>query len=312
MSDAVVSQTSQAPPACLVLLSSGTEFEPAQVGRRFVLSPEGTVVGNQPVAEIPLASSPQVPRSVRFYYDDDRLWHLENHHVARESRVLINSMISHECTVSNGDLVQIGDAVLKFLEGEQATSDLHEALFQRIEQERKRAETDALTNSSNRLVLERCLDLEVQRSKLYNHPLSVIVLDIDYFRNINHEFGHPGGDLALTRLAAAIQEHTRSMDTFARWGGEEFVILLPMTSTEQAMTFAERIRTIVENLAIPFEHRTIRFTASLGVATLRPDGSPASLLAEADALLFQAKDAGRNRVVGPTNPIETPNHHAPN
>jgi diguanylate cyclase (GGDEF)-like protein len=124
--------------------------------------------------------------------------------------------------------------------------------------------------------------------------------DIDHFKRINDTWGHQTGDRALIEVSTFLRSAVRQdIDWVARYGGEEFLIVLPETSTTAAATFAERLRGNLENLHIGNDGRTIRVTASFGLATLRTDNdeAPHALLGRADALLYKAKQSGRNRIV---------------
>lgn len=160
---------------------------------------------------------------------------------------------------------------------------------------------DGLTGISNRRQFDRVYQKEWQRMQRYCKPLSVALLDIDYFKNYNDNYGHLGGDECLKLVAKTLRKFTkRSSDLVARYGGEEFVLLLPDTSLDAAVQLAERCRDAVRELKIPHEYsRTDScITISAGVTSVVPNPSlsPNSLLSEADALLYLAKRNGRNRV----------------
>ena len=160
------------------------------------------------------------------------------------------------------------------------------------------ARTDELTQAFNRRHFLQELEKEVDRSKRYKRPLSVLVLDLDYFKDVNDTYGHASGDAVLQALSAACSSILRTEDVFARMGGEEFGILFPETGLEEAVQVAERIRKLVQHLKVTAENgATIRFTASLGVTSLQEDDqSLESLLQRADRALYAAKESGRNRV----------------
>lgn len=159
--------------------------------------------------------------------------------------------------------------------------------------------TDGLTGLFNARYFYERLEIEISRARRYGHPLSLFMLDIDYFKRFNDTYGHLGGDDALRRLALLIRGESRDTDTVARYGGEEFSIILPETGTEQAMTLAERIRNAVEGAKVspgPGEDR-IPLTVSIGIATL-PEGMAVAedLVRLADKALYRAKESGRNMV----------------
>lgn len=153
--------------------------------------------------------------------------------------------------------------------------------------------TDALTGVRNRAAFDCRLGEEVDRSGRYQSPLSLLMIDVDHFKEYNDEFGHPAGDEALKQLGEILNGASRPTDYVARYGGEEFVVLLAATSDDGARIAAERLRQAVENAQFP--HRPV--TISVGVATLAtPVGKPEVLVAAADEALYAAKERGRNRV----------------
>jgi diguanylate cyclase (GGDEF)-like protein len=160
------------------------------------------------------------------------------------------------------------------------------------------AETDALTGLSNRRHFLAVAAEKFEPARSLGVPLSLLMVDIDYFKHINDTHGHAAGDQALRLLAATLKESTRKADCVARLGGEEFAILLPDATIAVAHDIAERICKHVATLAIlDGEGRRFGFTVSIGLAKLAPsDAEPQELLARADAALYRAKRAGRNRV----------------
>ena len=159
-----------------------------------------------------------------------------------------------------------------------------------------RAATDPLTKLPNARSVQEALIRMVAQSTRTGAPLSAIVLDLDHFKALNDRHGHQAGDEVLLRVGTTLRHGVRTSDFAGRWGGEEFVVLLPDTDHAGALQLAETIRASLEGLKVPGV--TAHITASLGVATL-PDHAPdgASLIRAADRALYAAKAAGRNRVV---------------
>jgi len=156
---------------------------------------------------------------------------------------------------------------------------------------------DALTGLLNRRAFEEALDAEVQRSRRLGEPFSVLMLDADHFKDINDRDGHAAGDRALQHLGTLLAAHMRDIDRVGRYGGEEFVVLLPGTGQHDALVTAERLREKVQGLPPRWQERALPLTVSIGVSEWRADEDDvASLLARADAALYQAKEAGRNCV----------------
>ena len=160
---------------------------------------------------------------------------------------------------------------------------------------------DQLTGVTNRRGYDLTVESEWNRARRTRTPLSLIMLDIDFFKNYNDNYGHPAGDECLKRVAMALNSKiVRAGDVVARYGGEEFVVILPGSNKEAAATLAELLRQAVESLNI--EHKvskaTDHVTVSLGVATTATnhDGNYKALLLEADTAMYEAKKAGRNQV----------------
>lgn len=160
---------------------------------------------------------------------------------------------------------------------------------------------DGLTKVPNRRHFDDSLDNEMQRALRTQHPLSLLMIDVDYFKPFNDHYGHGVGDTCLIRIAQAMQSQvSRPMDLLARYGGEEFVVLLPGTGLEGASTVAESLRRTVAALQIPHALSAVatHVTVSIGVASLAQSGpkSTSDLLRLADQALYRAKQAGRNQV----------------
>jgi two-component system cell cycle response regulator len=157
--------------------------------------------------------------------------------------------------------------------------------------------TDPLTGCLNRRTLEPRLLEEIERAQRYQRPFSVICLDLDHFKRINDRYGHAGGDAVLCATAEHLRRDTRArLDWMVRLGGEEFLLVQPETVLATALRNAERLRELLETTPVLFEGQQIALTASFGVAQWQPDQGTSDLLQQADALLYQAKTAGRNRV----------------
>ena len=161
----------------------------------------------------------------------------------------------------------------------------------------KQANTDNLTGLFNRHKGWEILEHEITRATRYHRPMSIILLDIDSFKNINDTYGHLAGDQILRAVADIARETVRTVDNPVRWGGEEFVILLPDTELDAALQVAERLRESIAQAVIRFADEELHITASLGVAA--KDGNTPdieTLLARADQAMYIAKYLGRNRV----------------
>ncbi|MDO8735773.1 MAG: diguanylate cyclase [Thermoleophilia bacterium] len=157
----------------------------------------------------------------------------------------------------------------------------------------QQATTDALTGIANRRRFDDALIKEISRAGRHSEPLSVVMLDIDHFKAVNDTYGHHVGDLVLTKLAQLVSALLRDEDLFARWGGEEFVVLLPQTPLAAGAEMAERLRRAVENDGFS---SVDKLTCSFGVTSLGPDDDEKSLMERTDQALYKAKESGRNCV----------------
>lgn len=155
--------------------------------------------------------------------------------------------------------------------------------------------TDRLTGLYNRLYLDETLEREIRRAGRYDHAFSVVLIDIDHFKQINDSYGHPVGDRVLATLARLMEGCTRETDVVGRWGGEEFLIVCPHTDLEGAMTLAENLRAEVECTVFP---SIGKLTISLGIGDYRAGDHANDLVARVDMALYRAKANGRNRVEG--------------
>jgi two-component system, cell cycle response regulator len=182
------------------------------------------------------------------------------------------------------------------LQGEAAFKNL--LLFEEV---KSLAIRDGLTGLYNHRYFWEMLNQQVGQSRRYGWPLSMLFLDIDDFKVINDTLGHTQGDVVLKSLAGYIAGRVRQADLLCRYGGEEFVVLLPQTPREHAMILAERLREGVEGTPIPLMEREVMITVSIGVAALKPDMDGAALVGAADAALYRAKHRGKNRVAGPAD-----------
>lgn len=187
---------------------------------------------------------------------------------------------------------------------EEEVAELNRLLSEQNEMLQKLATTDALTGLANRRVLIVTGEGEFRRGTRQEHPLSLLIFDIDHFKGVNDSWGHPAGDAVLRAVANLCRSSFRQgADVAARIGGEEFAILMPATSHEEAMQVAGRLCQSIADLRVDIgDGVTVSCTVSIGVATVLPENMPATdfdtLLVRADRALYRAKDGGRNRVMG--------------
>jgi len=156
------------------------------------------------------------------------------------------------------------------------------------------SQSDALTGLRNRHDFDVLHERELERSRRHGKALSVVLLDVDFFKRVNDEMGHPAGDRVLQEVAGLLKQGARSIDHVIRWGGEEFLLLCPDTSAEQAKSLAERLLQAARQHDFGLGRAV---TLSAGVATLEPQDVPGGMFKQVDSALYQAKKTGRDRVV---------------
>ena len=170
-------------------------------------------------------------------------------------------------------------------------------IFRLGRQLRHAATHDSLTGLLNRAAMQEQLARETRRASRSRRPFSVIMLDIDHFKRVNDDLGHAAGDHVLEALAGQMSRRLRSTDSASRWGGEEFLVLLPDTDGDMAVSVAEQLRRVVSQSDIRWHQEGIALTISAGVAAWSgPEDSPTGLVDRADEALYEAKRAGRDRV----------------
>jgi diguanylate cyclase (GGDEF)-like protein len=210
----------------------------------------------------------------------------------------VNGKRVERCTIRNGDTVQLGPRVsFRF---SVATADEERVLTQLYESSVR----DPLTRAFNRQYFNNRIKSEIAFAIRHETDLALALLDIDFFKKINDNYGHLTGDEVLKGVTATLGEALRTEDVLVRYGGEEFVVLLRGIPLDKAGRAAERLRRAVERHPIQHDERLVSVTISLGVSTLEccAEANPEELIAIADRRLYAAKEAGRNRVVATDEP----------
>lgn len=199
-----------------------------------------------------------------------------------EGRVI--GVLDLETTIS-GFFDENRQALIQSLADQVSLALYNSMLYERTQE---LAITDSLTGLFNRRTMYQQMEREIQRSRRFLHPLSLMMIDIDGFKRFNDEHGHLAGDEGLVRLSALIKSNVRDVDLTYRFGGEEFIVLIPETTLEGAIRFAERLRQLIQEV--------LSFTVSIGVAQYTPNETAEAWLARVDWALYQAKKEGKDRV----------------
>lgn len=179
----------------------------------------------------------------------------------------------------------------------QLLSEEQERLIEELEDAERRASTDALTRAWNKAMIKEILDRELGRALREDEPISLCMLDIDHFKQVNDQYGHPVGDQVLAEVARRIRQSIRPYDGLGRYGGEEFMIVFVESDLEEAQEIAERVRKGIAADLVEAKEWDVDVTVSLGVTTLMKHDNRDQMIGRADELLYEAKEDGRNRVV---------------
>jgi len=200
---------------------------------------------------------------------------------------------------SRADLVAKNNELESMQKKLQDTNEmLEQRVYERTQQLEKMATTDGLTGVPNRAELMKILSVELGRARRYSKPLCVVMIDLDNFKLINDTYGHLAGDDVIVSAATTVKELCRASDSVGRYGGEEFLLVLPETNAGDAMVLAERIREqMSQRKLVNLDDKKVTYTCSIGVAQLTEDLDQQTLLDAADKALYRAKHDGRNKVV---------------
>jgi two-component system cell cycle response regulator len=259
------------------------------MGTRYALSDSPMVLGRGNDCDIRINDHSVSRRHARIQPGADGYYAVD---LQSTNGTFVNDVPASICKLKDGDYLRVGNCIYRFLAGGNVEAEYHEEIY-------RLTIIDALTDIHNKRYLLEFLDRELSRSARYTRPLALILFDIDRFKSVNDEMGHLGGDFTLRELAACVKGSIRKEELFARYGGEEFVVVLPETMRENALTVAERLRQLIERHTFQYEGKSYQVTISLGVAATTGEQAltPHDLLRHADEKLYEAKNAGRNRVV---------------
>jgi diguanylate cyclase (GGDEF)-like protein len=272
--------------SCLVVLHAPVDTE---LGRRYALDKDVMTIGRGRDNDIVLPSDCVSRQHARIERRGEAMYIVD---LASTNGTFINEERKpiRERRLARGDQLRVGDRIFKHLTGADIELQYHDIIF-------RMAVTDGLTNLANRKQLDTILNDEIPRARRYGRDLSVLMLDVDHFKNINDTFGHLAGDCVLSALASMLQKRLRPNDKLGRYGGEEFCAILPETALASATHIAEDLRVLVASHPFVADEKVIEVTISAGVATLEDGMERTDLYKRADEKLYAAKRAGRNRVM---------------
>jgi diguanylate cyclase (GGDEF)-like protein len=203
-----------------------------------------------------------------------------------------DDIVDEEGRLRHGDQLKVGRTILKFIIGDDVEVQYHEEIYRLMT-------TDGLTQLNNKRYFDEVLDKEVARAKRYKRTFSLLVFDIDHFKEINDRFGHLAGDAILRQLGAVLKGRLRVNDVLARIGGEEFALITPEVALDGAKELGGKINRLIADTRFEFEGTRVEVTISVGVAEWQPHYEDAwDLHKVADDRMYEAKRSGRNQVSG--------------
>jgi len=269
--------------ACFVLI------EGRPLGRKFPLVPPRVCLGRGKKADLSIddQSVSQVHAEVTA---KDHVFFISD--LGSRNGTFVNDVrIQEKTSLKEGDVVRIGTTIFKFLPAGNIENVYHDKM-------RDLATIDDLTQVFNKKYIIDFLNSEFVRCRSLRIPLSFIIFDVDFFKKFNDRYGHLAGDYVLKKTCALLKDRVlRSEDVFGRYGGEEFVVILPEATLQKACEIAERLRVTVENYPYEYDNQKLAVTISLGVCELDiATRTPEDLIKKADQALYKAKNSGRNQV----------------
>lgn len=273
--------------SCLVII-----YGPS-LGKRIPLSGSELVVGRDPANEVVLELDNVSRRHCRLRVRDGEVTVAD---LGSTNGTWVNDTEvtpPREQPLRSGDLLKVGGVIFKFLQAGNIEALYHEEIYRTII-------LDGLTGVHTKRYFLEFLDREMARCARYGRPLSLLLFDVDHFKRVNDQWGHLAGDSVLRELAGIVRNRMiRKEELVARWGGEEFAVVLPESGPTKVRIFAEKLRAMVAAHPFTFEGRRIPVTVSVGVADMTAEMTePAQFLRATDQKLYAAKHAGRNCVVG--------------
>ncbi len=268
--------------ACLV------QYNGTDLGKRYLLNKDSMIIGRSPEADI-VINEQSVSRQHARCFSHEETFEVEDK--GSSNGTFINDQrIATRTKLKDGDIVRIGTVLLKFFSHNNIENLVQDKIY-------RMATIDAGTETFNKKHLLETLDQEFQFAKATGRDLSVIYFDLDFFKKVNDTYGHSAGDFILKETSTLVKQIVRKDDIFCRFGGEEFVILLPNTTAKIAYELAERVRSTVQAHSFQFEGKVIAQTISLGVSQMNQTmKEPSHLLDDADRKLYRSKQNGRNQI----------------
>ncbi len=268
--------------ACLI------QYSGEALGKRFLLDAPEICVGRTPSNGIVVPDDSVSREHARIFSSGDAV---EIEDLGSSNGTFIyDERVRSRVELRDGDMLRLGTVLFKFFARDNLEFVFHDKIY-------RMATIDAGTQLFNKKYLLETLDSEFRFCRIYGRPLSLIYYDLDFFKKVNDTHGHSCGDYILRESASVVKSCVRGEDILARFGGEEFIAVLPNADIKTATELAERFRASMEVYPFGYEGKTIKQTISAGVSSLKPKFKTyEDLLNDADRKLYQSKNSGRNRV----------------
>lgn len=257
------------------------------LGMTYAITGEALIIGRMASVDIPIDDENVSRRHAEILLKDDcvKIRDLDS-----TNGTFVNSQRVHEAVLSDGDLILIGRVLFKYIR----SSTIENRFFGQMY---ALATTDFLTGIYNRQHIISRLESEFARARRYDRPLSLLLYDIDHFKQINDTFGHIAGDQLLIESSRLVAKNIRQQDFFGRLGGDEFVVICPETELNNTVLMAQRLSQLIEKWSYSHQSRKLDFSISIGIAAVTDEmRSTTDLLAKADTLMYKSKHRGRNHV----------------
>jgi len=259
-----------------------------EMGRRIQVGTEPLIIGRSPQNQIQIDQESVSRRHCRIRFSGSEF--LVRDLGSTNGTYVNDDLVEEEGRLRHGDQLKVGRTILKFIAGDDVEVQYHEEIYRLMT-------TDGLTQLHNKRYFDEMIDREVARAKRYKRSFSLLVFDVDHFKNINDRFGHLAGDAILRQLGAVLLGRLRVNDVLARIGGEEFALITPEVGLDGATELAGKINRLIGDTRFEFDGARVDVTVSVGAAEWQPHYEDAAdLFQAADAKMYEAKQSGRNRV----------------
>ena len=259
-----------------------------EMGRRVRVTTKPLIIGRSPKCEIQIDQESVSRNHCRIRFENGEF--LVRDLGSTNGTYVNDDLVEGDGRLRHGDQLKVGRTILKFIVGDDVEVEYHEEIYRLMT-------TDGLTQLNNKRYFDEMLDREVARAKRYKRTFSLLVFDIDHFKDVNDRFGHLAGDAILRQLGAVLLGRLRVNDVLARIGGEEFGLITPEVGLEGAGGLARKINRLIRDTRFEFEGTRVEITVSLGVAEWQAHyEDPSDLFKAADGKMYEAKRRGRNQV----------------